>query len=188
MVIPSRAATTSPNVAARALLDGGHALVGARRIVVEEHELANARRAGERGARLVRRVPQPTRLDRLPGVLLGQVLRVVDEDVGIARERDEARVDARVVLGVGRVDDGAPLVLDAIGEDGVRVVRRARLRTCASPSARSRRRRAARRIRSATAGRSSRRGSSARSSGAAACRAAACPAAPPATTRRVPGT
>ena len=77
--------------------------------------------------------PQP----RLPaGVLLGRVLRVVDEHVGAARQREQAGVErAGVVLGVGGVDDAAAAVLDAIGEAAVRVVGRAPARTVASPTA-----------------------------------------------------
>ncbi len=57
-----------------------------------------------------------------PAVLLRGVLRVVDEHVGALRERPQRRVDAGVVLGVGRVDDAAPVVVDAVREHAARVV------------------------------------------------------------------
>src|SRR3569623_2092986 len=88
--------------AARRRLDARDLPVVVRRIVVVEDELADAGRLGQARALLRRRVAPAAHVR----VLLDGVLRVVDEDVGAARELDEPTVEAprRVVLGGGGVD------------------------------------------------------------------------------------
>ena len=103
---------------ARVGLERGELRVAAPRVVVEQHELRHARRARELGARLPRRVA-PADLRR---ILLGRVLRVVDQDVGAGRELLERRIDAREVLGVGRVHDRLTAVLEPEAVDRIGVV------------------------------------------------------------------
>ena len=86
--------------------------------MVEEHVAARTRGLRELGAGDIGRVSPSD----LRPILVGRVLRVVDEGVAAVGQRAERRVDAREVLGVRRVDDALPLVLDAIGDDAARVI------------------------------------------------------------------
>jgi hypothetical protein len=87
----------------------------ARGVVVKQDELADVGGAGELDGGLPGGVaPAHAAHPALARVLRGEVLRVVDEHVGVAGERGEARVDAAEVLGVGGVHHGAPAVLDPV--------------------------------------------------------------------------
>jgi hypothetical protein len=58
----------------------------------------------------------------LARVLLRGVLRVVDEQIGARRERQQRRVHAGVVLRVGRVDNAPAAAVHAIGKHAPRVI------------------------------------------------------------------
>ncbi len=91
-------------------------VVGARRVVVEQREPAHVRRLRDVDRVLDRAVTPPDLL----GVLGGEVLGVVDHEVGAAEERDVLRLVAGLLLEAlrsGRAVDGG-LVVGGVHERG----------------------------------------------------------------------
>lgn len=99
--------------------------VGLTGVVMEKDQLARATRLRQLCC-LFEGAVAPTLLGGDTGrsfVLLRGVLRVVDQQVGTARELQEPVVDPPfVVLGVGRVDYGLAALIDAEREDPLRMI------------------------------------------------------------------